>query len=185
MSKAKHVNATLLGFDGPLFPEALDKIGSFLDDSIVYNIPSLTRAAKKVPGFVKRVDVRTNDGYDWYFGVLFSRYGKEVLILIPWSMDFESQDGTQSDRACAAYTTKNADSSQILADFFRAVAKEQESLQTHYRLELKKAAARHYLYYRNLFAYYDGNLNPEDMRQYQHAKSKFDIGEIDLGILED
>jgi hypothetical protein len=180
VSKVKHENATVVDFDGPFFPEVLERIGNFLENSIVYNIPSLTRAAKKVPGFVKVVDARSNDGYNWYFGVLYSRYGKEVLILIPWSMDFECQDGTQADRSFAVYTTKNADPSQILTDFFRAVTKEHESLQTHYRLELKKAAARHYLYYRNLFAYYDGDLNPEDMRQYKHAKSKFDLSLLEV-----
>jgi hypothetical protein len=95
---------------GPLFTEEVAK----LHDAFVafggYIDPKALDAVAGTPGlcpFPRRYQVRTDDGYLWLWHTKFMATGGCVAILLPFCDDRLLEDGTSTDRSCAAYFTGN------------------------------------------------------------------------------
>lgn len=124
MSNKKHVDAYLEGYDGPFFPASVDDLRKKLDQVAGCSGSWLHRAAKIVDGYVEGFDrPTTSDGYCWFWSMEFARGSGSVVILIPWSQDWDGADGTQSDRGIAVYTkeTDVAVANDVVQQYITAV----------------------------------------------------------------
>jgi hypothetical protein len=105
------IRTALKGYEGPLpvdtnrLRDTLD-LGSFSGDL-------LNQAYQKVPGHIRQFRPRTDDGYSWFWALLFRVGGGEVAILIPWSQDWAKKDGSQADRAIAVYTSGTVQEGEV------------------------------------------------------------------------
>lgn len=115
MSMQRH-QASLPGHNGPYFPETLDRLVGVLEEYRL-NGHALELAAQTVDGFLGTESTTTSDGYSWFAGLRFTvgqphtsgqpKEAGQIVILIPWSLDHERQDGTSADRSIAVYATND------------------------------------------------------------------------------
>jgi hypothetical protein len=105
MSNRQVETAKLVGWEGPIFPPAAQRLHNAW--SLKNRTGSEVRTlSEKVPGFTGglRRD-RTTDGYGWFWSLEFAFHaGGQMKILLPWAQDWSRQDGTLSDRHLAVYT---------------------------------------------------------------------------------
>jgi hypothetical protein len=103
VSKEQHASAVLTGFHGPFFPSAVGNLGDELHRG-GFSGEWLGRVVAAMPGYVGMdLDPRTSDGYGWYRRIEFVRKLGRVIVLIPWSQDWDHHDGIQADRSIAVY----------------------------------------------------------------------------------
>jgi len=107
MSNQQHPNARLDGWEGPFFPANLDELHAQLD---IGNQSGgwLFSVLHTLPGFVQGQSVVTTDDYAWFYAAHFAFHGGDVLVLIPWSQDWDKADGTQRDRSAAVHIRAEA-----------------------------------------------------------------------------
>ncbi|MFA6043027.1 MAG: hypothetical protein WCV85_01905 [Patescibacteria group bacterium] len=121
MSKRRHAKAKLQKFDGPFFPPIIEKFNEKLADPnrALLNQDDLRIRCKRLPHYRGTAStimdiplgLTTSDGYYWFAtfwfetGILF--WKRTVLVLMPWSQDWDNIDGSQCDRSAAIYTSGN------------------------------------------------------------------------------
>lgn len=109
MSKKQHNRASLFAWDGPYFPNNIQKLNAKLAE---YPQPIDSEAiqvwCERIPNFVALqhpVEI-TSDGYRWYAAAYFKALIGQcrVLVLFPHFDDSSGIDGSKADRSVAVYT---------------------------------------------------------------------------------
>jgi hypothetical protein len=112
VSNQQTPNALLPGYKGPAYPEVIKQMNLRLNARL-HNGHSLEATGRRVKGYAGRISATTSDGYAWFWGLRF-KVGEKgiVMVLFPWTQDFQYTDGTQLDRSIAVYT-KNITEDQV------------------------------------------------------------------------
>ena len=99
-------NAELKGYEGPFYPEGIDELNHLYRHDGHWNGKALGRAARLIPGYVrKEAGVRTSDGYVWFWALEFRNgNGGIIRILCPWSKKRVDQKLSKPDCSIAVYT---------------------------------------------------------------------------------
>lgn len=111
MSKEK-VCAVLTGYDGPIFPEKLNKLNTICD-KVEFSGLDLEKIGRSIKSFVKKDRASTEDGYTWFWGLYFETGRGEIVVLFPWAQDWDKHQGIQLDRSIAIYTRHEIDHQDV------------------------------------------------------------------------
>ena len=116
MSNEKHAQAILEGYEGPFFPPSVDDLREQLDQAESFNAYRLRTIFDNLEGFAGTGQPYTSDGYFWFCSLGFVKKRGLVIVLIPWSQDWDKRDGTMSDRSIAVHLlgTDEADAEEIV-----------------------------------------------------------------------
>ncbi len=115
MSK-KQVRTKLKGHRGPFFPKIIDDLNKVYDE-VGATGQTLQEIANKIwpPKDVKKDRPTTEDHYDWFWSLTFELTTGSIVVLFPWSQDWDKQDGVQMDRSIAVYTTGRMNECEVIS----------------------------------------------------------------------
>lgn len=101
------IRTSLKSWDGPV-DVSVERLQKFLDEHIGQTCgQDIAQSAKSVEGYLELLRPQTEDGYDWFWAPRFRTRRGEVIVLLPWSQDWDHEDGSQSDRAPLVFTRGN------------------------------------------------------------------------------
>jgi len=122
MNYTRALEARLDGFDGPIFPDSVDKFMAAQDAWDMHNNYSMTKIAKAIPGFKGGTVYLTSDGYYWYFGLHFVSQDSEMVILLPEFGDLNEQTNRMERvRSVAVYLSGEFDYESILTQLIEGI----------------------------------------------------------------
>lgn len=100
------VFTALSGYDGPIFPDLIDKLNELAASSNLSGV-ILQKIGKNIEGFIAKRNSITDDGYWWSWSLHFKTAEGKIAVLFPWPW------GQQFDRSIAFYTIGKVDFNEI------------------------------------------------------------------------
>ncbi|MFA6895939.1 MAG: hypothetical protein WC242_01855 [Candidatus Paceibacterota bacterium] len=113
-------------FVGPIEHSLLDALNSAWDNGMSRNGCNLKIIFQKVSGYDHLSRPCTSDDYMWFWGAEFEVGAGKLMLLFPWSQDWDKKDGSQMDRSIGIYTKGDVDDdalSTVLVQIIRVLEK--------------------------------------------------------------
>jgi len=130
----QHADAILSGYGKPIFPTVLAQLDKIQEETQTSTGHELEQAAKRITGYVRQTRPTTSDGYFWFWALHFrGGVGGKIIVLFPWSQDWDASDGSQNDRSQAIHTKGKVSESDVdallqeLMDAMRICATERDA----------------------------------------------------------
>lgn len=137
MSNGKFPYATLDGYIGPRFIDALEALHRELYRPDRTFCGLLVQQAAVRSGFTCAIErIITSDNYEWFWGMKISCAHGHLILALPWGQDRTRTDGTRSDRHSAIYMSKEL-ASETVGDIIESLTR---SLRLHFTPTRQKVA---------------------------------------------
>lgn len=111
MSSQQHKNALLCGIT-PIFPDLITDLNYIFSLNEVNGV-FLKELGQKIDGFLEMTRPTTNDGYGWFWALIFKFGTTTIIIAFPWTQDWKKKDEISLDRSIAIYTNNINDVDQV------------------------------------------------------------------------